>query len=407
MRVGIIGCGNISDIYATNSRLFKDIDLVACADILPQAADRVAGKFGLRKMSVNALLDAKDIDIILNLTIPAAHAEVSRAALAAGKHVYTEKPLATTIEDGVAIVETASRKGLRVGSAPDTVLGAGIQAAKRKIEEGRIGKVLTGLAAIMSKGMEHWHPNPAFFYQKGGGPVLDIGPYYITALVTLLGPIQSVSATGLISPVDRRHGVEGPHYGRIFPVETFTTVNAILTFASGANISFIASWDVWRHGVVPIELHGTLASLRAPDPDTFGGQVELSGDIQLLNPHHPDYADKLKAQPGWDIISTTTIPFGGINYPFAGPTMANYRSLGLAEMANAIVAGRSHRCSGQLSLHVLNVMLAILESAETGQPITIVHSCETPAALGADESVKLLKVSPDRVTGLVSAEHAT
>jgi predicted dehydrogenase len=401
MRVGIIGCGNISDIYATNSRLFKDIDIVACADISPQAADRVATKFALRKMSVDGLLSASDVDIVLNLTIPAAHAEVSRAAFAAGKHVYTEKPLATTLEDGVSIVEAAERNGLRVGSAPDTFLGAGVQAAKKKIDQGEVGTLLTGLAVIMSRGMEHWHPNPAFFYQKGGGPVLDIGPYYITALVALLGPINSVRATGQISPVERRYGAEGPNKGKTFPVETFTTVNAVLTFASGANVSFIASWDIWRHGLRPIELYGTLASVRVPDPDTFGGQVEVSADQALLNVHDPEYETKLKSQPEWDVTETVGLAFGGINYPFANPAMANYRSLGLAEMANAILQGRPHRCSGRLSLHVLAAMLAILESATTGEPVSVGPGCDAPAPFGPDESMKLLKAPLTQVSGVV------
>jgi predicted dehydrogenase len=403
MRVGIIGCGNISDVYATNSRLFKDIDIVACADVSPQAADRVATKFALRKMSVDDLLSANDIDIVLNLTIPTAHAEVSRAALAAGKHVYTEKPLATTLEDGVAIVETAERNRLRVGSAPDTFLGAGLQSAKKKIDQGEVGTVLSGLAVIMSRGMEHWHPNPAFFYQKGGGPVLDIGPYYISALVALLGPIMSVRATGQISPLERRYGAEGPNKGKIFPVETFTTINAVLTFASGANISFIASWDIWRHGVRPIELYGTLASLRVPDPDTFGGEVEVSGNHVLLNMHDPEYASRFGSQPEWNVTQTVDTAFGGINYPFASPSMANYRSLGLAEMANAILQGRPHRCSGRLSLHVLAAMLAILESATTGEPVAVAHGRAAPAPFGPDESVKLLKAPLAQVSGAVSS----
>ncbi len=390
MKVGIIGCGNISDVYAHNSRLFKDIDIVACADVFAGAADRLSAKYGLRKMAVDDLLRSDEIDIVLNLTIPTAHAEVSRAALDAGKHVYTEKPLATTLADGAEVVRLAEEKGLRVGSAPDTILGAGLQRAKQALQDGAAGQILTGHAAIMSKGMEHWHPNPAFFYQKGGGPVLDIGPYYISALVALLGPIASVRATGQISPVERRFGV-GPNKGETFPVETFTTVNAVLSFASGANISFIASWDVWHHGVTPIELHGTLASVRVPDPDTFGGDVEISRNDRLLNLHDPEEAAMGASLVDWNVIGTQQLPFGGINYPFANPVMANYRSLGLAEMANAIAAGRPHRCNGRFSLHVLAAMLGILDSAATGQPVEIAYPCETPAAFAPAESVGLLK----------------
>jgi predicted dehydrogenase len=390
MRVGIVGCGNISDIYATNSKLFRDIEIVACADVHAPAADRLSQKFSLRKLSVDGLLAAPDVDTVLNLTIPSAHAEVSLAAIAAGKHVYCEKPLATTLADGEAVVRAAQAKGVRIGSAPDTVLGAGIQRTRRAIDEGVVGDVLTGTAAIMSKGMEHWHPNPAFFYQKGGGPVLDIGPYYVTALITLLGPVRSVCATGLVSPIERRHGAEGPNKGRTFPVDTFTTVNAVLTFASGANISLIASWDVWRHGMRPFELHGTKASLRAPDPDTFGGNVEVSSDDLLLNMHDPKQAALKGTRAEWNVIPTQELVFGGINYPFGNPVMANYRGLGLAEMARAIAEGRPHRSSGDLALHALATMLGILEAAETSRTVTIAHSCAKPDALSQGEAAELL-----------------
>lgn len=390
MRVGIVGCGNISDIYAANSKLFRDIEIVACADVHPPAADRLSAKFGLRKLSVDDLLASSDIDAVLNLTIPSVHAEVSLAAIAAGKHVYGEKPLATTLADGEAVVNAARAKGVRVGSAPDTVLGAGIQRARRAIDEGVIGDVLTGTAAIMSKGMEHWHPNPAFFYQKGAGPVLDLGPYYVTALITLLGPVKSVLATGLISPAERLYGAEGPNKGKTFPVDTFTTVNAVLTFASGANIALIASWDVWRHGMRPFELHGTKASLRAPDPDTFGGDVEVSSDIPLLNMHDPKDAGLTGTRTEWDVIPTQDLVFGGVNYPFGNPVMANYRGLGLAEMARAIAEGRPHRSSGELALHALATMLGILESAETSRAVTIAHPCDKPAALAQEEAAGLL-----------------
>ena len=201
MRVGIIGCGNISDIYVRNAKLFRDIEIIACADINPSAAERLALKYSLRETSVRALLAADDIEIILNLTLPVAHAEVSRAAIAAGKHVYSEKPLATSLQDAVALIEEAEAKDLRVGCAPDTILGAGLQTAKALIDEGRVGQIITGLAAVMTKGMEHWHPNPALFYQKGAGPMLDLGPYYVSALTALLGPVSQVRAVGQISPM--------------------------------------------------------------------------------------------------------------------------------------------------------------------------------------------------------------
>jgi len=392
MRVGIVGCGNISDIYVRNAKLFHDIEIFACADIFPAAAEQLARKYSLRVMKIADPLAAPDIQNILNLTLPTAHAEVSRAAIAAGKHVYSEKPLATFLPDAVALVEEAEAKDLRLGCAPDTILGAGLQTAKALIEEGGVGQIVTGLAAVMTRGMEHWHPNPAVFYQKGAGPVLDLGPYYVSALTALLGPVSEVRAVGQISPLERRYG-EGPRKGETFSVGTFTTLNAILSFFSGATISFLASWDVWRHGVRPIELHGTLASIRVPDPDTFGGDVELSANNRLLNIHDAENVALEGTQVDWLIHPTNEKIFGGINYPLGNPVIANYRSIGLAEMANAIVEGRPHRCSGRFALHALAVMLGIIESAETGEPVKIgIPGTDLPA-LTEDGAKKLLAPS--------------
>jgi predicted dehydrogenase len=390
MRVGIIGCGNISDVYVRTAKLFNDIEIIACSDIIPAAAQRLAHKYALRDMKVGALLEADDIEIILNLTLPTAHAEVSRAAIAAGKHVYSEKPLATSLQDAIALIEEAEAKGLRVGCAPDTILGAGLQTAKALIDEGHVGQMITGLAAVMSKGGEHWHPNPAAFYQMGAGPVLDLGPYYVSALTALLGPVSEVRAVGQISPLERRCGAEGPNKGKVFSVDTFTTVNAILTFANRANISFIASWDVWRHGVRPIELHGTLASIRVPDPDTFGGVVELSANTRLPNIHDAKEVALLGTQIDWFIHTTSGKTFGGINYPIGNPIIANYRSLGLAEMANAIAEGRPHRCSGRFALHALAVMIGIIEAAASGAPVQIGVPGVTLRALAEEEAKTLL-----------------
>jgi predicted dehydrogenase len=339
-------------------------------------------------MEVQALLAADDIEIILNLTLPAGHAEVSRAAIDAGKHVYSEKPLATSLRDAVELNEEAEAKGLRLGCAPDTILGAGLQTAKALIDEGRVGQIVTGLAAVMSKGMEHWHPNPAVFYQKGAGPVLDLGPYYISALTALLGPIRQVQAVGQISPLQRRYA-NGPKKGEIFSVGTFTTLNSILTFVSGVTVSFLASWDVWRHGVRPIELYGTLASIRVPDPDTFGGDVELSANHRLVNFHDATSVALVGTQVDWLIHPTREKTFGEINYPRGNPVIANYRSIGLAEMANAIVEGRPHRCSGRFALHALAVMLGIVESAESGDPVKIDIPGEIFPALTDEAAQKL------------------
>lgn len=392
LTVGVIGCGNICDVYVRNAKLFRDITITACADIAPQAVARVAGLYGLRGMTVGELLADPGIDIVLNLTAPMAHAEVSLAAIAAGKHVYSEKPLAVTLEDGRRIVEAARAKGVRVGCAPDTFLGGGIQQAKAIIDSHEIGQILLGTAAVMGRGGEHWHPNPGFIYARGGGPILDLGPYYVSALAALLGPIEEVTAMGMVSPIERRYGAEGPLKGKVIDVEVYTTVHSILHFASGADVTFIASWDVWNHSLVPIELHGSVASIRVPDPDTFGGAVQVSGNRRPLNVHDPRDAEELATfRQNWLTTETTGHRFGRINYPFDSPNMANYRGLGLADMAAGILENRPHRCSGDFALHVLATMIGILDSAETGTRQKIDPVWQAPEAFLGIEAERLLK----------------
>ena len=369
-RVGIVGCGNIFDVYARNARMFAGIAVVACASRSNGAARDKAERYGLRAMSVADLIGADDIDIVLNLTPPEAHHDVSRAAIAAGKHVYSEKPLGITVAEGTAILAAAGAAGVRVGAAPDTVLGPGVQVARNLIDDGETGEIVGGVAAVLSHGMEDWHPNPEFYYRRGGGPVFDMGPYHITALVTLLGPVRSVQAAGRIGAAERTVTAEGPEKGTRFRPEVMTTINALLSFRSGAEIAFLSSWDVRNHGLRPIELYGTRASLRVPDPDFFGGNIELS------------------AGGGWTSIATATRPLGALNHadPAAGGTLfANYRGVGLAEMARAIETGRPHRCSGALALHVVMVMEAILDSAVSGQRVDIRGAIERPPPFGAED----------------------
>jgi predicted dehydrogenase len=274
--IGIVGCGNIAMTYLRNAALFAGVDPRACADVLPAQAALRAAEYGLRACTVKALLADRDIDLVLNLTVPAAHHDVTLAALAAGKHVFTEKPLALSREAGQRLVTEAKTRDLALGSAPDTFLGAAGRLARQLIDGGVIGRVVTGTAFMMGRGMEHWHPNPAFYYQAGGGPVLDMGPYYLTMLVNLLGPATRVMAMATSGSEERLITAAGPLQGTRFKVETPTTVLSLIHFACGASITFGASWDVYRHGNAPIELHGTEGSLRLPDPDTFGGTVSLS-----------------------------------------------------------------------------------------------------------------------------------
>jgi predicted dehydrogenase len=375
MRIGLVGCGNISDIYLQNAPRFRDIVFTTCADLNADAAKRQAERYMIDARSVADVLKSDDVDIVLNLTIPEAHAEVSLQAIEAGKHVYSEKPLATAVPDGVAIVAAAKARGLRVGAAPDTVLGAGVREARTLIDAGAIGKPLTGLAAVMTHGMEHWHPNPGFFFRRGAGPVFDMGPYFLSTLVNLLGPIASVQAAGQIGFEDRIVTTpRSPARGRSIKVETFTNVHALLVFASGAHVTFMASWDVWKHGLPPIELHGQEASLRLPDPNWFGGDLLIAGKDE-----------------DWRTIRTDDKTFGAKNWPATAPKFANDRGLGLADMARAIADQRPHRANGDIALHVLAVMAGILEAATEGRRATVSPACARPSPLGETDAKELLK----------------
>jgi predicted dehydrogenase len=374
LKIGLIGCGDISEVYLVGAARFRDIAFTACADLKPEAARRKAEGHGIAARTVKELLASDDVDIVVNLTIPEAHAEVSLAALAAGKHVYTEKPLATTLADGLVIAAAAKTGGLRVGSAPDTMLGAAPRAARELIDSGAIGRPLTGLAAVLDHGMEHWHPNPGFFFRPGGGPVFDMGPYYLTALVHLLGPIASVQAAGQIGFAERV--VTRP--GSTVPVETIrvevlTSVQGLLEFASGAQVTFLASWDVWKSDLPPLELHGETASLRLPDPNFFGGEIRIA-----------------EGRADWRGIATTDRTFGGVNWPPAKPRAANFRGLGLADMARGILDARPHRANGDVALHVLAVMAGLVQAATERSVVAITPTCERPAPLGEAEAAGLL-----------------
>jgi predicted dehydrogenase len=271
-------------------------------------------------------------------------------------------------------MRTAAAKGLRVGCAPDTVLGASIQEARRLIDSGAIGKPVLGVASVMGHGMEHWHPNPGFFFRPGGGPVLDMGPYYVTTLVTLLGPVASVAAVGQIAFKERVVSTPGsPILGQSIKVETLTSAQGMLEFESGAQITFLSSWDVWNNSVLPIELYGETGSMRVPDPNWFGGDISMSS-----------------GRGEWSTLETKQQRFGQANWPRDKPAHANYRGLGLAEMARAISDKRPHRANGDLALHVLAIMVGILEAATERRHVKIVHPCERPAALGESEAKALL-----------------
>lgn len=371
--IGVIGAGNISITYMTNAALFRGVRLVACADLSPEAAAARAAEHGVRALAVDALLADPEVDLVLNLTVPAAHVAVTRAALSAGKHVFTEKPLATTAADGRRLVAEAKARGLLLGSAPDTFLGAAGRRARRLVDDGAIGRPVTGTAFMFGHGMEHWHPNPQFYYQPGGGPLFDMGPYYLTMLVNLLGPVARVQAVATKGEEARRITAPGPFAGTVFPVATPTTILSLLEFAGGAMVSFGTSWDVFRHTPPPIELHGTAGSLRLPDPDTFGGTVSLS----------PAGAD-------WQDHPSDGELYGAPNWPYAAPDRANYRMLGVADLVGALREGRAPRASGDLALHVLEVMEAIMAAAESRSAVPVAGTAARPPLLAEDEARGLL-----------------
>ncbi len=377
--VGVVGCGIISSIYMMNMPLFAGVRLVACADARPEAAAAQAARFGIAAMDFDAMLARDDIDIVVNLTGPNAHFGVSHAALTAGKHVFGEKPLTTSLADGRRLVAEADARGLLIGCAPDTFLGAGGRLARRVVDDGRVGRILAGSAFLMSHGMEHWHPDPEFFFKPGGGPILDLGPYYIGALVNLLGPVARVQAQAGIGFAERTISASGPRTGQAITVETPTTIMALLEFAAGAQVTLAMSWDVWKHGHPAIELYGTEGSMRVPDPNFFGGMVEYTS-----------------RDGEWQAASSAELPFGRPNWrspawPATRPDQANYRCLGLAEMARAATTGTPHRSSGRVALHVLEAMYAILQAAETRDVVAVGTPVERPLAISDDDARELAR----------------
>ena len=371
--VGIIGCGNISAAYLRLAPLFKALEMRAVADINIDAAKARAEEFGVRALDVDGLLADPDIDVIVNLTIPDAHYAVTSAILEAGKHAYSEKPLVLSLDEGEKLRALADARGLRVGSAPDTFLGGSHQLARARIDEGLVGDIVAGTCHVMSHGMEHWHPNPDFFFLPGAGPVLDVGPYYVTNLIQLIGPVKRVAALTSSATPTRTIQTEGPRQGEEIPVKTPTNIHALLDFENGATITLSASWDIWAHRHSSMELYGTEGSLFVPDPNFFGGEVG-----------HAGRDGKIAPLPEWDH------PFGKANQEHPAGARANYRTAGLADMAQAIVEGRPHRCSLDLAIHAVDVMTSILKSGETGNFVELTTSCERPAALSPDDALRLM-----------------
>lgn len=350
MNIGIVGCGNVSDIYFQNCRRFEWLKIVACADLDLGRARTKAGQYGVpRWCSTSELLSAPEVEVVLNLTRPATHFEIAMKALEAGKHIYNEKPLAIMRADGQKLLDVARRKTLRIGCAPDTFMGAGLQTSRKLIDAGVIGQPVGAVGVMMYAGHESWHPDPEFFYQAGGGPLFDMGPYYLTALVSLFGPVRRVTSSAKTTKTERVVG-SGPKQGRRFPVSVPTHVAAVLDFECGAIATLMMSFDVWYHELPILEIYGTEGSMSLPDPNGFGGIVRLR---------------KARAEK-WEPVQSVH------GYE------ENSRSLGLADMALAARTGRPHRANGELAFHILEVMQALHEASRESCHIDIISRCERP-----------------------------
>lgn len=359
LKVGVVGCGNISGIYLSNAAKMAGLEVVACADVIEERARAKAREHGIaRACSVDELLEDAAVQCVLNLTIPKAHFDVAARAIAAGKHVYNEKPLCVRRDDAARLLAEASRRGLRVGCAPDTFLGAGLQTCRELIDAGTIGRPVAATANMVCRGHESWHPDPAFYYQVGGGPMLDMGPYYLTALVSLIGPVKRVRGLANVT-FARRTITSQPRAGEQIAVDVPTHVVGLLEFAAGAEPgghaagTITTTFDVWASHAPLLEVHGTEGSLSLPDPNGFGGPV------RVWTRRKSEWAD----------------------VPVKRLYAENSRGLGLADMAEAIATGRAHRAGGELAMHVLDVMESIHEAAATGAAVELKTSCERPAPL--------------------------
>ena len=352
--IAMIGVGAISGIYLENiTKVFKEIKLVGVCDLIRERAENAQKKYNVPKLyeTMHDAFADPEVDLVLNITRPYEHFEVSKAALLAGKHVYCEKPLGATFEEGVELVRLAQEKGLYLGGAPDTFMGAGIQTARRLIDEGAIGKIVGANVYFLGRGPEGWHPDPEFFYKVGGGPMLDMGPYYVTTLVNLLGEADSVMAYGRISFPQRVIGSE-PHKGEVIDVEVDTFSTGAIRFKSGAVASLTVSFDSYTDRNEFIEIYGETGSIHVPDPNTFGG------DVTIMREGKP--YEKVELDPGFTV---------------------NSRALGLSEMVDAMEEGRLHRANYMQQLHVLEIMLSFQKSSRSNAPVAIESPYERQPAV--------------------------
>ncbi|PRY09092.1 Gfo/Idh/MocA family protein [Kineococcus rhizosphaerae] len=363
LKVGVVGAGVISAQYSKSLKKLPQLQITAVSDFVPERAQALADEHGAQVLSLDELLASPDVDVVLNLTLPRTHAEVALQAIAAGKHVYGEKPLAMTVAEGRDVVKAAAAAGVRVGCAPDTVLGTGIQTARALVDAGKIGTPHSATAFMTTPGHERWHPQPDFYYQPGGGPLLDMGPYYLTSLVHLLGPVVRVVGASA-RPTSSRTIASGPRAGESFGVDIDTHLTGILEHASGAVSTLIMSFDTWAARLPRIEVYGTEGTISVPDPNMFEGPVEL-------------FAAATAPAPGPDVDPAA-------NWVDAGATAGfvdSGRGYGLADLALSVAEGRQHRANDEVALHVLEIMESVQRAADEHTSVTLTTTCERPEAI--------------------------
>ena len=379
-KIGLIGCGHISETYFRSQNYFNNINIVACADINIEAANKCAQEYNIEAKSVDELLADGEIDVVLNLTNPTSHYETIKKTLLSNKHSYCEKPLSISFEQGKELFDVANEKNLYLGNAPDTFLGGGGQLTKQIIDSGEVGEIKLGNFIFAFPGVQSWHPNPEPWFQEGGGPVLDMGPYFFTMLVNLLGSAKSVRAQATTVSEYRKIG-EGPKKGNKFKVEIPTSYMVVIEFNNKTKIQGFISFDVINHQRNHMEFYGTKGSIIGPDPNMFGGPILVS----------------LREGGEWKEHSTENMKLGKTNiFNQSGrsneaPTNANYRGVGLSEMIYSIENNKKHRCNGELALHVLDIIDSTILAAKTSKQTKMRTSCEKPRYFSEEEISSLIK----------------
>ena len=380
LKVGLIGCGHIAETYFRSQKYFNNIEIISCADINAEASKKCAQEYNIEAQEVDDLLIDKKINIVLNLTTPQAHYEIIKKTLLAGKHSYCEKPLSTNYDHGAELLQLANDNNLYIGNAPDTFLGGGAQLARQLIDQNKIGDIKLGAINFAFPGVQSFHPEPESWFKKGGGPVIDMGPYYFTALVNLLGPAKCVRAKA-IKVNDYRTIATGPKKGDKFEVEIPTSIIGSIEFNNSAVIQIFLSFDVINHQRNHIELYGTKGSMIVPDPNMFGGSVFSSCTE----------SGEWKEYSSSDMLIGKTNIFNKSVRSNEEPEVANYRGVGLSEMIDAIENKRTNRCNGELSLHVLDMIDSTINAAINGVEQDLRTNCARPMVFSENEIKQLMK----------------